>query len=89
MIKQADSLAQTGLVPEFLAGLPYTSRIMDMNNELWGSWSIDEQDMFLADLEARIMAYETIHDGPEGWVQLNRGDDPGEYVYPITLELLP
>ena len=89
MINQADSLAQTGLVPEFLAGLPYTSRIMDMNNELWSSWSIDDQDMFLADLEARIMAYETIHDSPEGWVQLNRGDDPGEYVYPITLELLP
>lgn len=89
MIKRAKSLAQTGLVPEFLAGLPYTSRIMDMNSELWGSWSIDEQDMFLADLEARIMAYETIHDGPEGWVQLNRNDDPGEFVYPITLELLP
>ena len=89
MIKRAKSLAQTGLVPEFLQGLPYTSRIMDMTNELWDSWSVDEQDMFLADLEARIMAYETIHDSPEGWVQLNQGDDPGDYVYPITLDLLP
>ena len=89
MITQAKSLAETGLIPEFLAGLPYTSRIMDMNNELWSSWSIDEQDMFMADLEARIMAYETIHDAPEGWVSLNKGDDPGDYVYPITLELLP
>jgi len=89
MIKQAQSLAQTGLIPEFLAGLPYTSRIMDMNDELWNSWSIDEQDMFLADLDARIMAYETIHDGPEGWIQLNKSDDPSEFVYPITLELLP
>lgn len=89
MIKQSKSLAQTGLVPEFLVGLPYTSRIMDMNSELWSSWSVDEQDMFLADLEARIMAYETIHDSPEGWVQLNRNDDPDEFVYPITLELLP
>lgn len=89
MIKQAKSLAQTGLVPEFLAGLPYKSRIMDMNNELWSSWSVDEQDRFLTDLEARIMAYETIHDGPEGWVQLNKKDDPSEYVYPITLDLLP
>ncbi len=89
MIKRAKSLAQSGLVPEFLVGLPYKSRIMDMTNELWGSWSVDEQDMFLADLEARIMAYETIHDGPEGWVQLNKSDDPSEYVYPISLELLP
>jgi uncharacterized protein YgiM (DUF1202 family)/uncharacterized protein YciI len=89
MIKRAKSLAQSGLVPEFLVGLPYRSRIMDMTNELWGSWSVDEQDMFLADLEARIMAYETIHDGPEGWVQLNKSDDPSDYVYPISLELLP
>lgn len=89
MIKRAKSLAQSGLVPEFLVGLPYKSRIMDMTNELWSSWSVDEQDMFLADLEARIMAYETIHDGPEGWVQLNKSDDPNEYVYPISLELLP
>ncbi|MBM9613294.1 VWA domain-containing protein [Desulfobulbus rhabdoformis] len=89
MIKRAKSLAQSGLVPEFLVGLPYTSRIMDMNNELWSSWSVDEQDMFLADLEARIMAYETIHDGPEGWVQLNKSDEPGDFVYPISLELLP
>lgn len=89
MIKKAQSLAQTGLIPEFLAGLPYKSRIMDMNNELWNSWSADEQDSFLADVEARVMAYETIHDSPEGWVQLNKKDDPSEYVYPITLELLP
>ena len=89
MIKRAKSLAQSGLVPEFLVGLPYRSRIMDMTNELWSSWSVDEQDMFLADLEARIMAYETIHDGPEGWVQLNKSDDPSEYVYPIPMELLP
>ena len=62
---------------------------MDMNNELWSSWSVDEQDRFLADVEARIMAYETIHDSPEGWVQLNKQDEPGDYVYPITLDLLP
>ena len=66
MIKRAKSLAQSGLVPEFLVGLPYRSRIMDMTNELWSSWSVDEQDMFLADLEARIMAYETIHDWSRG-----------------------
>ena len=89
MIRRARSRAETGLIPEFLQGLPYTSRIMDMSNELWDSWSVDDQDMFLADLEARIMAYETIHDSPEGWVQLNKNDDPGDYVYPITLDLLP
>jgi serine/threonine-protein kinase PpkA len=88
-IKNARSMAHTGLIPEFLTGLPYTSRIMDMSNELWGSWSIDEQDQFLSELEARMKAYRAIHDTPDGWIALNQGDDPDEYVYPINLELLP
>jgi len=88
-IKNAKTMAQTGLLPEFLKGLPYKSRLMDMSNELWGSWSVDEQDQFLNELEARIKAYQAIHDAPQGWVPLNKGDDPDEHVYPISLELLP
>lgn len=88
-IRNARSLVQTGLVPEFLTGLPYTSRLMDMTNELWASWSIDEQDQFLNELEARMKAYQAIHDTPEGWIALSPGDEADENVYPISLELLP
>ena len=88
-IRNARSLVQTGLVPEFLSGLPYTSRLMDMTNELWASWSIDEQDQFLNELEARMKAYQAIHDTPEGWIALSAGDEADENVYPISLELLP
>ncbi len=88
-IKNAKSMAKTGLIPEFLVGLPYKSRLMDMSNELWGSWSVDEQDEFLNELDARIQAYVAIHDAPEGWIQLNKGDDADESVYPISLDLLP
>ncbi len=89
LIKNAKTMAKTGLIPEFLVGLPYKSRLMDMNNELWASWSIDEQDEFLNELNARIQAYVAIHDAPDGWIKLNEGDDPDEAVYPISLELLP
>lgn len=89
LIKNAKTMAATGLVPEFLIGLPYKSRLMAMNNELWASWSVDEQDEFLSELEAKIKAYQAIHDSPEGWIGLNKGDDPDEHVYPISLELLP
>ena len=88
-IGQAKDMADTGLVPEFLEGLPYTSRLMDMNNELWSSWSVDEQDSFLNSIEANIETYKVIHDSPEGWVQLNPGDDPDAYVYPLSLDMLP
>ena len=88
-IKNAKTVAQTGLIPEFLIGLPYQSQLMAMTNELWSSWSNDEQDEFLDELNAKIKAYQAIHDNPDGWVVLNKGDDPDEYVYPICLELLP
>jgi serine/threonine-protein kinase PpkA len=88
-IKNAKSLAQSGIVPEFLIGLPYKSQLMDITNELWYSWSRDEQDEFLRSVEAKIKAYQTIHDSPDGWIALNQGDDPGDYVYPISLTLLP
>lgn len=86
-IRNAKSMAD--LVPEFLVGLPYKSRLMAMNNELWASWSNDEQDEFLKELDAKIQLYTVIHDEPGGWIQLNPGDDPDEFVYPISLEMLP
>ncbi len=89
LLKNAKSMAATGLIPEFLEGLPYHSRLMDMNSELWNSWSVDEQDEFLNNLEALIEAYRTIHDSPEGWITLNPGDDADQTVYPLALEMLP
>jgi hypothetical protein len=89
LIKNAKTMAATGLVPEFLSGLPYKSSLMTMNNDLWMSWSVDEQDEFLNELEAKIQAYQSIHDRPEGWVALSPEDDPDEHVYPVSLELLP
>jgi len=89
LIKNAKNMAATGLIPEFLSGLPYKSSLMSMNNDLWMSWSVDEQDEFLNELEAKMQAYQSIHDRPEGWVALSPEDDPDEHVYPVSLELLP
>lgn len=89
MLANASSLAESGLIPDFLAGLPYHSQLMDISNDLWASWGPDEQNAFLARLEAKCSAYATIHDSPELWIALNPGDDPAEYVTPIQLELMP
>ena len=69
--------------------MPYHSQLMDISNDLWASWGPDEQNAFLAKLEAKCSAYATIHDSPELWIALNPGDDPAEYVTPIQLELMP
>jgi len=88
-LNQAASLGESGLIPEFLEGLPYQSRLMSMNNELWNSLSNDDQDNFINNLVANVNAYQSIHDAPEGWIALNEGDDADETVYPLPLELLP
>jgi len=89
LLKNATTIGQSGLVPDFLSGLPYSSVLMDMGNELWGSMSADAQDDFLNQLDARIRAYKALHDNPEAWVSLNEGADADESVYPIPLDLLP
>ncbi len=89
LIKHAKILSETGLVPEFLLGLPYKSRLMSLSNDLWQRWSVDEQDEFLASLGAKVKAYKSIHDQPDGWIAMNKGDEPGDYVYPVSLDLLP
>ena len=88
-LKTAQSLGQSGLIPDFLSGLPYRSTLMDMSNELWASFSPDEQDSFMNMLDARTRAYRALHDNPEGWVRLNEGADADDSVYPIPLDLLP
>jgi serine/threonine-protein kinase PpkA len=88
-IKNARSLVDTGLIPEFLQGLPYKSRLMHMSNEEWEGLSNDQQDQFLRQLEAHIEYYATVHDTQEGWVQLNPHDDPADKMYPVPLSMLP
>ncbi|HWP48358.1 MAG TPA: vWA domain-containing protein [Candidatus Limnocylindrales bacterium] len=88
-IRNAKTLAESGLLPEFMLDLPYRSRIMEMSNELWASWSPDQQEEFLHEIDAKIKLYAAIHDNPKGWIALNPGDDPSEYVHPISLEALP
>ena len=88
-IMNARSLADTGLIPEFLQDLPYDSRIMSMTNQDWNDASQDWQDEFLNDLDAKISYYRNLHDSPDMWVRLNEGDDPDVYVHPVSLEMLP
>ncbi len=89
MVKEAKKVADTGLVPEFLEGLPYQSQLMAITDEYWNATTIDEQNEFINDLNTKIEFFEKIHETPELWIELNKGDDKDEYVYPLSLERLP
>ncbi len=88
-LAKAGNIAESGLVPDFLKNLPYKSRLMEMNNEVWESWGPDEQNAFLSNLESKIKAYGEIHDNTAKWISLNEGDDADDYVAPIPLDLMP
>lgn len=88
-IAQAETLAQTGLVPLFLKDLPYLSTVMEMSDESWSQMSPDAQSQFLNAVFAKLRYYQVIHDDPEQWVALTEGDSPDNYVAAIPLEQLP
>ena len=88
-VRNASTLAQTGLIPEFLKGLPYKSTIMDMSNETWARMSPDQQDKYLQKLQSKLNIYQTIHDNSAKWQPLNDGDDRDNWVAAIPLDSLP
>jgi hypothetical protein len=88
-LAKAGNIAESGLIPDFLNNLPYKSRLMEMNNEVWESWGPDEQNAFLSNLESKINSYAAIHDDTSQWIKLNPDDDADDYVAAIPLDLMP
>ncbi|MEM8800710.1 MAG: vWA domain-containing protein [Pseudomonadota bacterium] len=87
--EEAETLSETGLLGEYLADLPYKSKVLELSEALWNSWSIPRQVSFLDELESKVRLYQRYHDDVNNWVFLNDGDAPGEAVYPIPLTALP
>ncbi|MCK9588552.1 MAG: DUF1318 domain-containing protein [Terrimicrobiaceae bacterium] len=88
-IPKAETLAQAGLVPAFLQGLPYQSTVMAMTDENWKQLSPDAQSQFINTVMAKLGYYQTIHDNPERWVALNPEDSSDAWVAAIPLDQLP
>jgi serine/threonine-protein kinase PpkA len=85
----AAKLADLGLLGEYLDDLPYKSKVMAMTQDLWKSWSIGEQQVFLDEVAAKLRLYRRIHDDVDRWVVLDGTRDPGDSVYPVPLDALP
>ena len=86
---EARNLAELGLIGEYLEGLPYQSKIMSIDQDLWLSWSVGEQQAFIDEIEAKIRLYEAYHNNVDRWIALDGGRVPGDAVYPIPLDALP
>lgn len=85
----AVKLADLGLMGEYLDGLPYRSKVLDIDQQTWSSWSISQQQAFLDEVNRKLRLYQIYHDDVDRWVALDGGADPGEAVYPLPLDALP
>ncbi|WLH90302.1 serine/threonine-protein kinase [Pseudomonas sp. FP453] len=87
-LRKGGNLADGGLLGEYLEGLPYRSKSLNMTQDLWLSLSVAEQEDFIDELDSKIRLYETFHNDQANWVRF--GDaEPGDALYRVPLSTLP
>ncbi|MBT2371608.1 serine/threonine-protein kinase [Pseudomonas fluorescens] len=87
-LRKGGNLADGGILGEYLEGLPYRSKSLNMTQDLWLSLSVAEQEDFIDELDSKIRLYETFHNDVSNWVRF--GDaEPGDALYRVPLSTLP
>ena len=73
---------------EFLEGLPYQSRVMEITEDRWENMGTGRRQI-IDDLRGRFLLYERWHDDPGLWVPLFEGAPDGEHVFAMPFAALP
>lgn len=77
------------LLGEYLDDLPYVSEIAGYDRESWRHLGSARQNQILDTLESHRRAYREFDRTPELWVSFDGGQDPGEAMHAVPLDLLP
>jgi serine/threonine-protein kinase PpkA len=88
MAKEERTFVLGKLLPAFLAALPYRSRVLQLDKQLWLDLGLTGQKEFLDDLEAKLSIYKRINEDQDNWVDFG-AQDPGLEMFAIKLEQLP
>ena len=83
------SLADMGLIGDYIEGLPYRGEVMELSLEDWQNWPARKQIEFLRGLEEKITYYQALHDNTDLWISLDGGPVDGDSVFPLALDMLP
>lgn len=86
---KARNLEETGLMGEYLEGLPYQSRIMSIDPDGWARMGVGEQQAIIDDVKSKVALYQRFHDDVDRWVTLHDKASAGDAVYPVPLDSLP
>lgn len=86
--RPGQNLQETGVLGEFLEGLPYKSDIMLLREEDWYRMSVGEQTAFINRLKSRIARYEEYDKDRSNWESFG-AESPGDWLYRVPLRVLP
>ncbi len=86
---EGNSLADLGLIGDYIEGLPYTGEVTNLSLEDWQNWPAGRQIEFLRRLEEKVAYYQALHDNTDLWISLNGGPIDGDSVFPVALDMLP
>ena len=88
-IGAAGRLADTGLLPGFIASLPYRSDILALSDEMFASMTAEQRSQLEWSILAKLEQYRAINEQVDAWFRLNDTDADREMVYPLHLDYLP
>ncbi|MTH46254.1 vWA domain-containing protein [Intestinirhabdus alba] len=90
-LRQQDNarINELGVMGEYLADLPYRSDVLNLDEETWKSWDGLSQEKFIRTLSVKLRHYQKYNADVDRWVELTKGSDPRERVYPVPLEMMP
>ncbi len=83
------NLEQSGLMGEYLEGLPYQSNVMSLDQDTWTRMTVGQQQAVIDDVKSKIALYQRFHDDVDRWVKLNDAAADGDRVYPVPIDALP
>lgn len=86
---QVRNLQDSGLMGEYLDGLPYRSDLMAIDEDRWAAMSVGQTQEFIDRLKSKIALYQRFHDDVDRWVKLNDAAGDGDRVYPVPIDALP
>lgn len=82
------TLAEATFVAEYLDGLPYKSRIMQITSDEWRRMNAAAQLELIAGLKEKLERYRSVDASPELWVDVT-DSGAGAFVYAMPLDFLP
>ncbi|MCB2130179.1 MAG: VWA domain-containing protein [Rhodobacteraceae bacterium] len=84
------NLADAVAISEYLDGLPYRSRIMNVTEADWLTMSFSEQQIIINGLYDKVERYRRYNEATDQWVDyLGTGADAESLLYPMPLDDLP